>query len=899
MGQSSHTQEFAFHNHPFHSCVAVALSNAAAYVPEALDKVARLMAKSNQPCVTIRDTLTAGWKAENKGTPVPWGDGNPGYKFLYHRYCQAGGSLDVDFEGLLEKLKERKENRDLPFWLDHNPATLRVNRMYVALAGGAEEWEVGGEDNVLLFDPTWGTNLYRWKLCMIATVASTGETVILAYALVEDESTLSFEWIFSCLSCHLPTPPRVVFSDHDDKIETALLRMKESGVWPKHLHFLCVYHLSKNIFQHLRCLFLSEGGGKLWTVVHNRFWQITKNTDSRSRDTFEMEWEGLVQTVRETATNSDKLDAELRWLEKLGEIAPRFAYRFTWETCTLGMHSTQRIESMQRVSKETMKLNTRSRLLELQGAMEDYNESKRSAMAVQDVRLSLRQGLVPVSDALQSMQKKLTTYAYNLVLSQASEAVHYRSVVDYWDNEDDIKISSFNVYRTKVIGSQLEYNDLGNVVSWNCPEDFGVNTPEPERGRHVVLFVRGEGVSACLIDAQCTCQFGQSWGMYLCRHVQHCMALEQVQCVEAGECAIPKWDKSFDVAALIEESNRRSTSGVSGSTVVRDSPSSARCTSAQSAATTRSSATPMHHELWGSAAKRKAHLLEVHSTVLQLGCNSDALCGHVSDALFALRTSAKELAESDADATAWRAAAAAAASPSVGEGQVHEPSASNQPHFDWLPVATKSAISTAMGLRYVLGASSPLGGASDDGGLHAVLGQGGSHREHLVGCHIVCNWPKRNDEGEVLDEGQSGWLIGKVVGCTEEVFSVAYGEVDGEADTQDQNLTEKSCLNFCVSTARHRTKDFDWYLLTPRGLHNVPLGGTFGRPAAQSRGKRGRPDAEKRKSPVAGPTSKRTAAAAAGHKAAAATTHKRKGSAAKAASSPSRCSPRSRGSPHA
>ena len=153
----------------------------------------------------------------------------------------------------------------------------------------------------------------------------------------------------------------------------------------------------------------------------------------------------------------------------------------------------------------------------------------------------------------------------------------------------------------------------------------------------------------------------------------------------------------------------------------------------------------MDNEVWGSAAKRKAHLLEVHLAVLQLGCNSDVLCGHVGDALFALRTSAKELAENAAGATAWRAAAAAAASPSVGEGRVREqPSASNQPHFDWLPAATKAAISSAMGLRYVLGASLPLGGASDNGELHAVLGQGGSDREQLVGCHIACNWPKKN-----------------------------------------------------------------------------------------------------------------------------------------------------------
>ena len=133
-------------------------------------------------------------------------------------------------------------------------------------------------------------------------------------------------------------------------------------------------------------------------------------------------------------------------------------------------------------------------------------------------------------------------------------------------------------------------------------------------------------------------------------------------------------------------------------------------------------------------------------------------------------------------------------------------SASNQPHFDWLPAATKAAILSAMGLCYVLGASLPLGGGSDNGELHAVLGQGGSDREQLVGCHIACNWPKKNGEGQLLGEGQSGWLIGEVVGCTEAVFSVSYGE----ADTQDQDLTEKSCLNFCVDTGRQRTRDFDW-----------------------------------------------------------------------------------------
>ena len=91
------------------------------------------------------------------------------------------------------------------------------------------------------------------------------------------------------------------------------------------------------------------------------------------------------------------------------------------------MHSTQRIEGMQSVAKNVMCLNTRTQLLEIQEAMEAYNVSKRAAMAVNDVRRSLRQSTVVISAAIECMRRSLTTYGYKLVLSQATESTHYRS----------------------------------------------------------------------------------------------------------------------------------------------------------------------------------------------------------------------------------------------------------------------------------------------------------------------------------------------------------------------------------------------------------------------------------------------------------------------------------------
>ena len=170
--------------------------------------------------------------------------------FLHNRYCATGVALEVDFDGLIESLKAREKTEGLRYYMDHDPQTFRMSRLYVEIKGADRDWAVGGNDNSALFDPTWGANVYRWKLCMIATLSKTGETVIAAYALLEEESVLAFEWVFRCMHETLVVPLRVVFSDHDSKIESALARMKD--VWPHMLHFLCVFHL----YLHLLVLYI-------------------------------------------------------------------------------------------------------------------------------------------------------------------------------------------------------------------------------------------------------------------------------------------------------------------------------------------------------------------------------------------------------------------------------------------------------------------------------------------------------------------------------------------------------------------------------------------------------------------------------------------------------------------
>ena len=80
---------------------------------------------------------------------------------------------------------------------------------------------------------------------------------------------------------------------------------------------------------------------------------------------------------------------------------------------------------------------------------------------------------------------------------------------------------------------------------------------------------------------------------------------------------------------------------------------------------------------------------------------------------------------------------------------------------------------------------------------------------------------------DVYLHGQSGWLIGKVRAYSNIAFAVHYGQEDGDGDEdiQYQHLTEASCLNYRISDPiakqATRAKDFDWYLLAPRGVHHV------------------------------------------------------------------------------
>lgn len=117
---------------------------------------------------------------------------------------------------------------------------------------------------------------------------------------------------------------------------------------PDTTHLLCVWHISLNFDKHVRNLVCHEN----WQKLNHQFWNLTKETDSRSLEHFETEYTAMVDNFKVAAVkrlgseSNEKFQNAKEWLqETLFEKREKWAYRYTWRHFTAGCHSTQRAES--------------------------------------------------------------------------------------------------------------------------------------------------------------------------------------------------------------------------------------------------------------------------------------------------------------------------------------------------------------------------------------------------------------------------------------------------------------------------------------------------------------------------------------------------------------------------
>ena len=340
-----------------------------------------------------------------------------------------------------------------------------------------------------MFDTKHGTNTHKLKLGCFCTVGPSGNTVVLAASLVAAESEASFTWVFTCFLLALRFAPAVIFTDSDPGMAAAILAVFcVLGT----LHFLCTWHLSKNLLTHVKPSLFSEPASMEWFI--GAWWTLCLRSDTSSSAAFAAEWDALLAPIR-AGPPSEARTSALEWLDSLYRRRESWAARFTWQTLTLAIHSTQRGEAVHsavdRFCAASMLLTVLLQRLDEYGNSVDVRAETRDVLRC--LRLLQREQNQAVAPIISSASRFLTPYAVLLLTAQWQQSLQYKVIAA----EDGL-------YRVERISPAAATHVLAIAEQAADAADGVGGTPTFSTARTTSLAV-------------CSCQFPSSVGLP-CRH---------------------------------------------------------------------------------------------------------------------------------------------------------------------------------------------------------------------------------------------------------------------------------------------------------------------------------------------------------------------------------------------
>ena len=341
-------------------------------------------------------------------------------------------------------------------------------------------------------------------------VACTGQTVVLAFSLLNDEKADSILWSFRAFATHFKKAPSVVFTDDAPAIGVAFVSMHDSGAWKGAAHFLCTYHLAKNFFKHVKPVVQDPAA---WREMNSWFWKFAKYSDSRFDA--EAEWQGFLARFDAVSHGASKGTVQL-WLTDLHMRRRKWMAVFTWAHTTWGVHSTQRAEAVHSALASRQLKNLSA--VNLIDEMNAYNAQSRGRREVDDVRKRLRQlaGAFAIPPLLKGLELILTPHAFELLMTQFNMSLKYKSApAPDCDTNDPVPEYYVVQYaeKTTIDNFTPVARDDGSTVSWQCDADFGIGDFPAHAGHRTSL-------------RDCTCQYPSVFGLP-CRHILHLHTLQQ------------------------------------------------------------------------------------------------------------------------------------------------------------------------------------------------------------------------------------------------------------------------------------------------------------------------------------------------------------------------------------
>ncbi|KAH6792777.1 hypothetical protein C2S52_003254 [Perilla frutescens var. hirtella] len=179
--------------------------------------------------------------------------------------------------------------------------------------------------DVVSFDTTYRKNNEGRPIALFVGVNHHKQTVIFGVALLYDETSLTFEWLFDTFTIAMrEKKPTTILTDQDAAMAKAL-----SSTWPETHHRLCIWHIYQNAAIHL-------------SGVFSQFKDFAKDFgacvyDFEEEEEFIDAWNNML---------SKYALADNAWLRRLFGLKEKWALVYGRQIFFADMTTTQRSESM-------------------------------------------------------------------------------------------------------------------------------------------------------------------------------------------------------------------------------------------------------------------------------------------------------------------------------------------------------------------------------------------------------------------------------------------------------------------------------------------------------------------------------------------------------------------------
>ncbi|RID47535.1 hypothetical protein BRARA_I04121 [Brassica rapa] len=235
-----------------------------------------------------------------------------------------------DAGAVLEYFQKKKEDNSSFFLFNDD----MITNIFWVDDRSISDYNLFGD--VVCFDTTYKTNEYDRPFAPFVGVNHHKQTVVFGAALLYDETTESFKWLFETfLGAMSGKQPKTILTDQSAAMANAIVK-----VFPETIHRLCVWHIYVNAAKNLSRVF---HGPDQFAMDFGKCVY-----DHEEEEDWLLAWSDML--------NKHKL-TENKWLKNLFEVKEKWAMVYGRHTFTADMVSTQRSESMNSILKRYLKRN--------------------------------------------------------------------------------------------------------------------------------------------------------------------------------------------------------------------------------------------------------------------------------------------------------------------------------------------------------------------------------------------------------------------------------------------------------------------------------------------------------------------------------------------------------------